>query len=205
MNTLPPNSQDTAASHGLTSALLTSASLAKIDKTQLLGSYLRSQSTYRSHFVQEGRKAQLKWGQDDRENKTEVTRNVEGESVEVAGFSTPKLKARVPEPPKARAKVKSRQPVDSSDVANSARDQRSEIPNMTVPIASRSESQPAMENEGPPKEKSKKKNRDAGVVRPRSPNKLDKYLSKSTQSKTQKTKRKRERSRDSGSERERSM
>ena len=101
-----PDSQDTTPSNGrrgrpITSALLSAASLVKVDKSHVLSSYLSSQRSYRTHFVKEGQKD---WVAFDKpaESRSGSGGNEESEQkqdVQDAGFSTPKLKARVPNPP----------------------------------------------------------------------------------------------------------
>ncbi|EKM59650.1 uncharacterized protein PHACADRAFT_170238 [Phanerochaete carnosa HHB-10118-sp] len=184
-----PNSQDTVASQSLAPALLTSVSLAKVDKGHLIQSYIRSQRTYRSYFSQEGHKARLAWDKDGCDGQEEVE----------TGFSTPTLKARVPEPIKDKAKDIQRgrnqkAAVNSSDDEH----QPSEVSSTMTPLATqtKSKSKAVPENQQP------RKDRNTAIARPRSPNKLDQYL-EPTESQSKKTTRKRERSPNSGSERER--
>lgn len=182
-----PNSQDTAASAsasasrarapGLTAALLSATPLAKVDKAAFLGAYLRSQSALRGHFVQEGLRDQRSW---DRDGDGVEDERDEGK-VQDAVFSTPKLKARVPEAPRKEAPSEIVQDEDAAE----------HVPESTPTRKEKSTSQATTKVKKPkPREP-----RDADVQRPRSPNTLDKYMVAQS-----KTKQKRQRSRDSDRE-----
>ncbi|GJE84686.1 hypothetical protein PsYK624_007620 [Phanerochaete sordida] len=192
---LVPNSQDTATSQNLTSTLLTSTALAHLDKKHFLQSYIRSQNTYRSHFVKEGRKAQLALERGDLDLEQVERRDVY--NAEEAGFSTPRLKARVPEPPEAKAQKKQHKKSERNTTEaheNPRRKQQQvEASSSTVPPHVRPKGGTSADN------RNTRKKSGADVVRARSPNKLDQYL-KSKESRETKSARKRERSPE-GSER----
>lgn len=96
-----PDSQDTTPSNGprgrpITSALLSAAPLVKVDKSCVLKSYLTSQRSYRTYFVQEGQKD---WVSFDKPADNQSAAGDEEEKKrdgQDAGFATPTLKARVP-------------------------------------------------------------------------------------------------------------
>jgi hypothetical protein len=188
MNNPPPNIQDTPTCHaGLTTAHLTSAALAKVDKTQLLTSYIRSQNTYRSYFVHEGKKAQAAWGRPDanEEDAGDEKPNAVEDAEDVGAFGTPELKPRVPEP--MRRTRRQDEDNDGKACEDELSEDREEASSEVAP-----HSKKTMYKE---KRGETKVTKDSGVVRSRSPNKINKYLvTKGAQAMRQS--RKRERSRD---------
>lgn len=79
--------------------------LAKIDKSQLIGSYIRTQAVHRTFYAHEGKKTAEKW------NKTEATNAIDDDDgVEEANtmFGTPMLKPRVPEAPQEKPRADNR-------------------------------------------------------------------------------------------------
>lgn len=99
---LPINSQDTArtaASRLTLSNLQHTASLSKVDNSHLVQSYVQSQQRYRHHFESEG----LQFWNDLQHHPVEDETHGDTAAMQ-AGFVTPVLKPRVPEPKAAERK-----------------------------------------------------------------------------------------------------
>lgn len=107
---LPVNSQDTARSRLDTFGLGHTTSLAKVDKTQLIKSYLHSQQLHRAHFEKEGLQFRATW----RHEAGDINLNARPVDCAKDVFATPILEPRVPEQKRKREEDREKgRPTDS--------------------------------------------------------------------------------------------
>lgn len=115
----PINSQDTVRTTGslLTASNLQHAmSLTKVDKAQLIKSYLQSQRVYRSFFKAEGEQDCAKWERQIDESHGDTILD----KVQEAVFTTPVLKPRVPEQAVTRLEARETVRLQQRTMANSS-------------------------------------------------------------------------------------